>query len=162
MVGLMNIFGFGLVRTESFRLWLGPQLGLNTYALNYERKLRDSINVRYSISNGIASSNININLLERKVEGLFFGPSLGLSLGMNFNFAAPVTLSIEMSARLIYYNGVEARSSIILINSLTVPFVQFSYNSWQSYLKFNLNATIAILYRFDEGFLLKKTEPENK
>jgi hypothetical protein len=81
--GLMisNAFGFGVVRTEGFRMWLGPE-------------------IRLAWANG-SKYDIDYDLF-----GLGFGPALG----MNFNLPGPVTLAVKVGYQIINYSG-EANSA---------------------------------------------------
>ncbi|MCK5504369.1 MAG: hypothetical protein KAJ10_04370 [Thermodesulfovibrionia bacterium] len=74
-----NAFGFGVVRTRIFRLWLGPQLDLLYYNGHPEN-----------------DNDFDINL---------FGAGFGPVIGANFNIGSVVTLSLDGGYQFRYYVG---------------------------------------------------------
>jgi hypothetical protein len=76
--GLMisNSFGFGMVRTEAFRMWMGPE-------------------IRLAWPSG---SNIT-------GDYDLFGAGVGPVLGMNFNLPGTVTFGVKLGYQFMTYNG---------------------------------------------------------
>jgi len=76
--GLMisNSFGFGLMRTEGFRLWLGPE-------------------IRVAFPAG-SKSGIDLE---------FFGVGVGPVVGMNFNLPGLKTLQVKAGYQFMSYTG---------------------------------------------------------
>ena len=76
--GLMisNSFGFGIVRTEGFRLWMGPE-------------------IRLAWPRGSDSFD----------DYDFFGGGVGPVLGMNFNLPGTVTLAVKAGYQFMNYEG---------------------------------------------------------
>ncbi len=76
--GLMisNSFGFGIVRTDGFRLWMGPEIRLAW------PKGSDSLN-----------------------DYDFFGGGVGPVLGMNFNLPGTVTFAVKAGYLFMNYEG---------------------------------------------------------
>lgn len=72
-ISMNNYFGFGVVRMEKFRWWLGPQLGLRYYIIESEDGNMDEAGGNVGLATGF-----NINL------GKVF--TLGLELGFRYNF----------------------------------------------------------------------------
>jgi hypothetical protein len=98
--GLMisNSFGFGLVRTEGFRLWMGPE-------------------IRLAWPNGSQSG----------VDYDFFGAGVGPVVGMNFNLPGTVSFTVKAGYQFMSYNGtvdsatsysydVEIKEKLIYVN----------------------------------------------
>jgi hypothetical protein len=82
--GLMisNSFGFGIVRTEGFRLWMGPE-------------------IRLAWPKGSQSG----------VDYDFFGGGVGPVLGMNFNLPGTVTFAVKAGYLFMNYEGEAENSS---------------------------------------------------
>lgn len=74
-----NDFGFGVVRRESFRLWLGPTL-------------------RIEYGEGIYNDNTD-------EEAAFFGIGVGPVIGVNFNFGRIFTLGLKSGYLFEGYGG---------------------------------------------------------
>lgn len=76
--GLMisNSFGFGIVRTEGFRLWMGPE-------------------IRFAWPRGSDSL----------YDYDFFGGGVGPVLGMNFNLPGTVTFAVKVGYQFMNYEG---------------------------------------------------------
>ncbi len=76
--GLMisNSFGFGIVRTDGFRLWMGPE-------------------IRLAWPRGS----------EQGVDYDFFGGGVGPVLGMNFNLPGTVTFVVKAGYQFMTYEG---------------------------------------------------------
>ena len=76
--GLMisNSFGFGIVRTDGFRLWMGPE-------------------IRLAWPKGSQSG----------VDYDFFGGGVGPVLGMNFNLPGTVTFAVKAGYLFMNYEG---------------------------------------------------------
>ena len=81
--GLMisNAFGFGIVRTPGFRMWMGPE-------------------IRLAWPNGSKDG----------VDYDFFGIGVGPVLGMNFNLPGTVTFAVKAGYQFMNYTG-EANAS---------------------------------------------------
>ena len=82
--GLMisNSFGFGIVRTDGFRLWMGPE-------------------IRLAWPRGSKSG----------VDYDFFGAGVGPVLGMNFNLPGTVSFMVKAGYQFMSYNGDSSTSS---------------------------------------------------
>ena len=82
--GLMisNSFGFGIVRTEGFRLWMGPE-------------------IRFAWPRGSDSLN----------DYDFFGGGVGPVLGMNFNLPGTVSFMVKAGYLFMNYEGEAENSS---------------------------------------------------
>jgi len=76
--GLMisNSFGFGIVRTEGFRLWMGPE-------------------IRLAWPSG-SNSGFDYD---------FFGAGVGPVVGMNFNLPGTVSFMVKAGYQFMTYNG---------------------------------------------------------
>ena len=76
--GLMisNAFGFGIVRTDGFRLWMGPE-------------------IRLAWPRGSKSG----------VDYDFFGAGVGPVVGMNFNLPGTVSFVVKAGYQFMSYNG---------------------------------------------------------
>ena len=76
--GLMisNAFGFGIVRTDGFRLWMGPE-------------------IRLAWPRGSKSG----------VDYDFFGGGVGPVVGMNFNLPGTVSFVVKAGYQFMTYNG---------------------------------------------------------
>jgi hypothetical protein len=73
---ISNDFGFGIVRTDGFRLWMGPE-------------------IRLAWPRG---SNLG-------VDYDFFGVGAGPVLGMNFNLPGTVSFTVKAGYQFMHYNG---------------------------------------------------------
>lgn len=88
-ISIDNAFGFGLVRTDDFRLWLGPEVHLEYASWDMPIAWKDDID--------------------------FIGFGLGVVLGANFNLPGVVSICPELGLRFqanesdtyeeTYYNG---------------------------------------------------------
>jgi len=78
LAGLMisNSFGFGIVRTSGFRLWMGPE-------------------IRLAWPTG-SEAGIDVDL---------FGIGIGPVVGMNFNLPGTVTFQVKAGYQLMSYTG---------------------------------------------------------
>ena len=76
--GLMisNAFGFGIVRTSGFRLWMGPE-------------------IRLAWPRGSLSG----------IDYDFFGAGVGPVLGMNFNLPGTVSFVVKAGYQFMHYEG---------------------------------------------------------
>ena len=77
-----NTFGFGIVKTSNFRLWLGPQIHLN-YS-NWDMSVGDD-------TYDIGDDSLDV-----------FGFGTGFVLGMNFNLPGVVSICPEIGIRYQY------------------------------------------------------------
>lgn len=82
--GLMisNAFGFGIVRTDGFRLWMGPE-------------------IRLAWPSGSLSG----------VDYDFFGAGVGPVVGMNFNLPGTVSFMVKAGYQFMTYNGESSSST---------------------------------------------------
>lgn len=76
-----NTFGFGIVRKESFRLWIGPQ-------------------VRIGYMSGDGSITVSGDRTDLDIKGLIFG--FAPVIGTNINFKNNFTLGVDLGYR---FNG---------------------------------------------------------
>ncbi len=87
-IKLVNSFGFGVIRTETIRFWLGPQL---IFFYNWGDT---------TIIGVYSGWNIN-----RKDTVSVGGLGLGFVAGINFNFTGIVTLALEFGVRVNVAGG---------------------------------------------------------
>lgn len=92
-INIINTFGFRLFRNDIFKLWIGPQLGIDYWWGNEAHNTYD-INPYMHMMPGVALPPISFKRCYRMV-----GFAGGLALGMNFNLTNRVTLSLETGAR---------------------------------------------------------------
>lgn len=83
---------FGLIRTQSMRVWAGPELKLTYYN---ELTLNTNEDVVYNSSDGIGSSGLG------DVWGFGFGPVVGL----NLHLEKVVSFTFSAAALSTVYNG---------------------------------------------------------
>jgi hypothetical protein len=137
---LLNTFGFGLVRKESFRFWLGPQIGVHTRYFRSNEKLSDKL--IWSIA-GTGPPVYYQNGPDSMV-----GASAGLSFGFNFNFIRNITMSIEFGGNYYLFHGITNGKTIIAnISSMIM-----ANNSMTKDNFMEINASIAILYRIKDSY----------
>ncbi|MBP7738321.1 MAG: hypothetical protein KA369_20270 [Spirochaetes bacterium] len=99
---MSNIFGFGIIRTDIIRWWIGPQLG-GTYSWgdrgkrNYAGIAKESSEYQ-ALRYGVFSIN-DINLLAPYHDTIreinYGGLNVGLSTGLNINIGSLFTISLE-------------------------------------------------------------------
>ena len=157
-ISLINTFGFGAVRTESFRLWLGPQVGIHSLAGEFKRKSREFLMVT---TTGF-STYVDLNpftLIDNKFSFSYLGVSTGFSIGMNINFAEPFTLSIEAGGRFYIYYGMESHRGFV--NFFSLPMVIYG-NSWNWWPSCDGSISISVLYRINDSFATKNPAAEVK
>jgi len=91
---LYNSFGFGVVRTKSIRLWLGPQFGVHYIDADTTKTMPDFTIVR------IGASYVTMPTeSKKKSEDNGGGISLGFVLGVNFNIGPTLTLGLDGGGR---------------------------------------------------------------
>jgi hypothetical protein len=86
---ISNTFGFGVVRTQYFRFWLGPRLGLHYLYKNY------SATVLMYLP---GATGIVIFPMKTKRDLDAIGLDLMLAFGFNFNIGDYTTLFIDIGA----------------------------------------------------------------
>ncbi len=96
---ISNSFGFGIVRNEAFRLWLGPE-------------------IRLAWSSG-SKTGYDYDLF-----GIGFGPALG----MNFNLPGQVTLGIKTGYQIMSHTGEATEQSTGLWSDVDVDENMFYVN----------------------------------
>lgn len=97
-----NTFGFGVLRNEMLRLWLGPQLGFSGY----------------SGENPYEEGDAHL-----------FGVNLGAVLGLNFNPGNVITIALETGYKYTKYWGIqemEYYDDFDLEVDEGVPFINFA------------------------------------
>lgn len=87
---MVNSFGFGVVRTERVRFWLGPQLSL-MYASGSQTIHTSHEGYTYTREDTISVA----------------GPGLGVVAGVNINTPGDVTVALEMGARVNVLYGTD-------------------------------------------------------
>lgn len=92
---LFNSFGFGVVRTESVRFWLGPQIGIH-YVDADTTKTEDRLVTLYPV--GPTYLPIYTDYKQKK-EDNGVGASFGLVLGVNINIGPAFTLGLDGGCR---------------------------------------------------------------
>lgn len=91
---LYNSFGFGVVRTESIRLWLGPQFGVHYIDADTTRTEPDFSLLR------VGASYVSVPTESKKKSGDNGGGiSLGFVIGVNFNIGSSLTLGLDGGCR---------------------------------------------------------------
>jgi hypothetical protein len=124
---LVNSFGFGLVRTEGLRFWLGPQL-LLSYAQGSETTHTSHLGYTYT----------------REDDFSMAGAGLGLVLGLNINTPGVVTVALEFGARVnVLYGTDDYRAYGGIWDSAVNGFTQVNPEAF-------LNATL--LFRMGEHY----------
>lgn len=78
-----NAFGFGIVRTSGFRLWLGPEVRLSWQTGDNRDQVFPQFGKNYDL----------------------FGAGIGPALGMNFNFPGNFTIAVKAGYQFISYYG---------------------------------------------------------
>lgn len=78
-----NAFGFGIVRTGGFRIWLGPE-------------------IRLSRQTGVKNDRV---MPWNKQQYDLYGAGIGPALGMNFNLPGNVTIALNAGYQYIGYYG---------------------------------------------------------
>jgi len=132
-----HIFGCKIIRNDLFRLWIGPQIGINYYYLKNKIKNGFIIDPVYLItSNGMFKSNtIRFN---------FLNINSGIVIGSNFQFDNDFTLSIDISLLASFSTG--------YCDNFLIPHI-FSFNSKKSICRtygFDSRLTLSFLRRFNE------------
>ncbi len=91
---LWNSFGFGIVRTESIRFWLGPQFGIHYVDADTTRTEPDWMPV-------LVGANISWLPTESKTKKSDNGggASLGFVVGLNINMGPVFTLGLDGGVR---------------------------------------------------------------
>ncbi len=90
-ISMNNYFGFGVVRMQSFRWWLGPQLGLRYYILDSDDSSMSEVGGNAGLATGF---NFNI--------GTVFTIGLELGFRYNFLFREPLIHGPEGHAALVF------------------------------------------------------------
>jgi hypothetical protein len=119
---LDNTFGFGIIRMENFRWWMGPQLHLN-YS-NWDIPIGGDYFKKDSID--------------------FFGMGIGIATGMNFNLPGIVTISPELGIRYQYNWSDTYEEHRYSYYNYYYDEQDFSYDEWVVFTK------ISLLFRFGE------------
>jgi hypothetical protein len=143
-MSLLNTLGFGIVRTELVRLWLGPQLGF--YYLYGSNKYPDS---------AIYFSGYY------KIEHSLAGISLGASLGLNVNIAEYITISFECGLRYIIYYGIQSRDTRMR-SPFTYALVPHTSSSWIPSSSYEGYGYMSVMYRIKDAYHKKSGDSENK
>jgi hypothetical protein len=143
-ISLVNTFGFGLVRREYFRFWLGPGLGMHSHYYRYNPKPTE--NFIYDIT----AHSWEYFPVRSKTATSLFGVSLGLALGGNINCAHDITLSIEAGARYYFYYGITQYELAML-----GPF-HIRQNTRD--MKFDTFISFAVLYRVNDSYTAAETD----
>lgn len=91
---LWNSFGFGVVRTESIRFWLGPQFGIHYVDADTTRTEPDFMPMLYGASYILMPTES-----KTKKSDNGGGASLGLVLGLNINMGSVFTLGLDGGVR---------------------------------------------------------------
>jgi hypothetical protein len=81
-IGMYHTFGFGVIRSESIRFWMGPQIGLS-YTFG-KRKIR--------------SLAVSFNFITGSLKLTAVGFDALLAMGTNFNIGDESTLFIDLGA----------------------------------------------------------------
>ena len=132
----VNTFGLGIVRQESFRLWIGPQVGLSLLNGIYKGNRNNMLAV---YGGGLS---INLNYID-KLQYSMIGGTFGIALGMNLNFKRNITMLIEGSWRYDVYYGMYRRDYFI-------GFEKVSFSKWVDGYADGLYLSLGIMYRMSE------------
>ena len=133
---VVNTFGLGLVRRESFRLWMGPQVGFAILNGTYKGNRKNMLAV---YNNWIST---NLEYID-KLQYLMIGGTFGLALGMNVNFKKNLTMLIECSWRYDVYYGMYRREYFM-------GFEKVSLSKWVDGYADGLYLSLGIMYRMGE------------
>lgn len=144
---LTSTFGFGVVRTQLVRLWMGPQLGFYYLSGTNRYPMQSMFLWKFD-----------------KIEQSMFGVGFGLSIGINFNPGEYVTVSLEGGARYIIYYGIQSLDMIIMnVNDFgSGGYIPYTYNSWTPSSGYEGYGCISVLYRVKDTFVRKPDRHNGK
>ncbi|MDL1968971.1 MAG: hypothetical protein LWW97_10630 [Deltaproteobacteria bacterium] len=117
-----NTFGFGIVRKENFRIWIGPQLRIGYMSGDGTMTLIDGTKLNLDFDDGLV---------------------LGLApvIGVNFNFINNLTIGVDLGYRFNFFVGSVDKTYYRLFDS-----GYFYGNDDTFFINF------AFIYRFDDNF----------
>ncbi|MBN1534551.1 MAG: hypothetical protein JXA20_17895 [Spirochaetes bacterium] len=130
-VSMYNNFGFGIVRSESMRFWLGPQLG-----------------IFYSSGSG-SGTTYRYMMKTHNLDYEMYGASLGLALGLNFNFGELLTLYLEGGARYTFNYVTTSGSGYLIMGASYMPTSlggDLMVHGYEGY------ASVGIMFRIGDSF----------
>lgn len=112
-----NTFGFGIIKNENFRWWIGPQLHLN-YS-NWDMPIGSQYLEKDSVD--------------------FIGVGTGVVTGMNFNLTKVVSISPELGLRYQYnYSDTYEERRYSSSGYYYYEEQDYAYDEWVFFLKVNL------------------------
>ncbi len=116
-ISIDNTFGFGIIKNENFRWWIGPHLHLS-YS-NWDTPIGGSYYEEDSVD--------------------FFGVGTGVVTGMNFNLPRVVSICPELGLR-YQYNASDTYEETRYSSSGYYYYDEqdYSYDEWVFFLKVNL------------------------
>jgi len=140
-LGIINTFGFGILKRKNFRLWIGPQLGLRYFWGSSHHLNIGFMYIMYPPNPGIYffpyRGDLDFNNL--------FGIDIGAAIGCNFNFGKLLTASVEAGLREpIVIGGLKNLHT----NKLHSQYNIFSYG-------IEANVSIAIMFRINDAYAKK-------
>ena len=92
---LLGSLGFGIIRTEDIRLWLGPQVGMRVnYGTGFEKSIISTYHAYFDI---ISFPYPGPSSTRHIVNTEFVG---GLVIGVNFNVGRHFTVAVDAGGRL--------------------------------------------------------------
>jgi len=140
-LGIINTFGFGILKRENFRLWIGPQLGFRYFWGISDHLNIGFIGIIYPPKPGIYffpyKGDLDFNNL--------FGIDIGAAIGCNFNFGELLTVSVEAGVREPFVMGV--------LKNLHIKEAQSQYNIFS--IGVEANVSIAIMFRINDAYAKK-------
>jgi hypothetical protein len=153
-----HVFGFGVVRTRSVRLWFGPQIGLS-YSWGNRREVKryfgfSPISFEWQAINlGMYSPLFFMeDILRDKINKIEYGGiDVGLVVGLNINIGETVTIGPEIGCKYVYNWGKQNRDIYDWVAPLDVwSGIPININDNRESLKlrgYELFATISIMFR---------------
>ena len=146
-MNVSNTFGFGVVRTDLIRFWLGPQLsfhylhGVNNYPMR-----------------ALLKSNYTGNKLEYSAAGI----GLGLSLGLNINLENNITLSFEGGMRGNIYYGNMIQDNNLMYSQMIYRYVPDTESAWCISSSYEGYGYLSVMYRVKDSFQQKTDDLREK
>ncbi len=148
-INLINTFGFAAVRTNTIRFWLGPQFGiryaLGSYTYNSAHGLASTIFMGGFIPAAYRDMYVFSQAAPRSKTFRAGDIHVGFALGVNFNLAGSLTLSLEAGFKYGTYiltgKTTTTRTETSTTSSTQIRFTNSYYEGY---------ATVGVMYRVNE------------
>ncbi len=144
---LINTFGFGVLRRDNIRVWLGPLLGLHYI---YGKRTIEDVGQVPSIYTIYYSGPF-----KQKLEYGSLNADLGLNIGVNVNFSKLITLSFDLGLSCTYASGYIYRK---IYGYTFPPELQKRTDEHFRFIGFESNITVSCMFRIKDEF--KKLESD--